>query len=124
MRYNMDNKTTQNRMNSQLKSLYGSASNIRAGFELRFDHFRVRGGYGYYGSPFKSKDYTSSRNDISFGLGYRFEKSYIDFGIINSAYTTKEQPYVLDGSMGYTQPPMATIKNNLTSGVVTIGWKF
>lgn len=124
MRFHMDNKTTQNSYNASIKNLYASASNIRAGVELRFDQFRVRGGVGYYGSPYKSTDYQTSRTDLSFGIGYRFEDTYVDFGLVNSAYTTKEQPYVLDGSMGYTQPTMATTKNSLTSGVLTVGWKF
>ncbi|MDI9318935.1 MAG: hypothetical protein QM530_00535 [Phycisphaerales bacterium] len=124
MRYNMDNKTTQNSYNASIKNIYGSASNIRGGVELRFDQFRVRGGMGYYGSPYKSGDYQTNRTDISFGFGYRFEDAYVDFGIVNSAYTTQEQPYVLDGSMGYSQPTIATTKNSLTSGVLTVGWKF
>lgn len=123
MRYNMDDKQTQNRLNDLLKNTYTAASNIRAGLELRFDQFRIRGGYGFYGSPYKNEMYQSTRNDISFGLGYRFGPTFVDFGVISSRYTTKEQPYVLDGSMGYTQPPMASIKNNLTTGVLTLGWK-
>lgn len=123
MRYSMDDKTVQNRLNKLMKNTYGTASNIRAGLELRFDQLMIRGGYGFYGSPYKSETYQGTRNDISFGVGYRFGQTFVDLGVINSAYTTKEQPYVLDGSMGYAQPSVASIKNNLTTGVVTIGWK-
>jgi hypothetical protein len=123
MRFNMDDKVTQNRLNGILKNTYGNASNIRAGLELRFDGFMVRGGYGFYGSPYKSETYQGTRNDYSFGLGYRFGQTFVDLGIINSRYTSKEQPYVLDGSLGYSQPAFASIKNSLTTGVLTVGWK-
>lgn len=126
MRYtlNANDKAYENTINARIRNLYGSASNLRIGTEVRIDDFRIRAGYGFYGSPYKNADYQSTRNDISFGIGYRFENSFIDLGIIRSHYTTQEQPYVLDGSMGYTQPTAATITNNLTSGVFTIGWKF
>lgn len=123
MRYNMDEKDVQDALNRLVKNTYQSASNIRAGIELRFDALLLRGGYGFYGSPYKNKTYQSDRNDISFGVGYRFKHTFVDFGVINSSFTTNEQPYVLDGSLGYTQPSMASIKNSYTTGVLTIGWK-
>lgn len=116
-------KALQNSYNKDVKALFGSASNIRAGIELKFEQFFVRGGYGYYGSPYKNKAYQSSRDDFSFGLGYRFGKTFVDFALMNSYYKFTEKPYVLEGGMGYTQAPDAIIKNNLTSGVLTIGWK-
>lgn len=126
MRYtlNANDKVYENSLNARIRNLYGSASNIRIGTEIRLDAFRIRAGYGFYGSPFKNADYQATRTDISFGIGYRFENTFIDLGIISSHYATQEQPYVLDGSMGYTQPTLATTSNNLTSGVFTIGWKF
>jgi hypothetical protein len=126
MRYtlNANDKSYENTLNANIRNLYGSASNLRIGTEIRSDAFRFRAGYGFYGSPFKNADYQSTRTDISVGIGYRFENSFIDLGIIRSHYTTLEQPYVLDGSKGYTQPSQATTINNLTSGVFTVGWKF
>lgn len=123
IRYSLDDAIVQDNLNKRLKNLYQSNSNIRVGTELRFDQLRVRGGYGFYGSPYKNKLYQGDRNDISFGLGYRFGQTFVDFAVINSAFNTTEQPYVLDGSLGYNQPNTATVKNNFTTGVVTIGWK-
>ncbi|GAA4455709.1 hypothetical protein [Rurimicrobium arvi] len=122
MRYHFENfPTEQQQYNSYIKSLYTGASNLRAGLELRFDQFMVRGGYGFYGSPFKQKLYMSDRNDFSFGIGYRFEQSFIDFAITKSYYKTYEQPYVL--ANGYNQPQVAEIRNSPTYGVITVGWK-
>lgn len=111
-------------INADVKALYQNASNIRAGLELKFDQLLLRAGYGYYGSPYKNKLYQSDRNNISFGVGYRFGKTFVDIGIINSAYTTYEKPYEIQNWPGYTAAPTATIKNNLTTGVFTVGWKF
>lgn len=123
MRFSMEDEGLQNSLNQRMRNLYASNSNIRIGTEIRLDDFRLRAGYGFYGSPFQNKLYQSDRNNISFGFGYRFGKTFIDFAVINSSFKTYEQPYVLDGSMGYTQPPVATIQNNLTTGMVTLGWK-
>ncbi len=111
-------------INADVKALYQNASNIRAGLELKFDQLLLRAGYGYYGSPYKNKLYQSDRNNISFGVGYRFGKTFVDIGVINSAYTTLEKPYEIQNWPGYTAAPTATIKNNLTTGVFTVGWKF
>lgn len=122
MRYQFeDYPETQRLYNSQIKSTYKAASNFRAGLELRFEQFMVRGGYGFYGSPFKNKAYMSNRNDFSVGIGYRFAQSFIDFAVTKSYYTTNEQPYVLP--QGYTEAPIANIKNAPTFGVITVGWK-
>jgi hypothetical protein len=122
MRYYMDDKDLQRSYNNNIKNLFGSASNLRAGLELRFENFMVRGGFGYYGSPYKDVEYQSSRTDVSAGIGYRFEGFFVDLAVINSHYSTKEQPYVLP--QGYSQPGFASISNNLTTGVFTIGAKF
>lgn len=123
MRYRMSDLAVQNKMNSMVQNLYQPTSNFRLGTEIRLKAFRIRGGYGFYGSPFKNASYQSSRNDISFGLGLRMAHTFIDLGIINTSFTSNEQPYVLDGSVGYVQPPNANIKNNLTTAVLTFGWK-
>lgn len=123
MRFRSDDKFFQNQQNQQIKNIYQSASNVRLGLELRFDKLFVRGGYGFYGSPYQAEKYQSNRSNISAGLGYRFDNMFLDFGLVNSNFTTSAQPYVLDGSLGFVQPAIATTKNNLTSGVVTIGWK-
>lgn len=122
MRYYMDDKDVQRIYNTNIKNLFGSASNLRAGLELRFERFMVRGGFGYFGSPYKNVEYQSSRTDVSGGLGYRFDNFFLDIAVINSNYTTREQPYVLPA--GYNQAPFASIRNNLTTGVITIGTKF
>lgn len=122
MRYQFENyPATQRDYNNMVKSLYRAASNFRAGIELRFDRLMLRGGYGFYGTPFRNQLYMSNRNDVSFGIGYRFAQSFIDFALTKSYYTTNEQPYVLP--QGYTEAPIARIKNAPTFGVLTVGWK-
>lgn len=125
MRFRLEDvdRQLQNRLNNMVKTMYRNASNIRAGIELRFDKTFVRGGVGFCGSPYKDSYYQTARTDISLGFGMRFDNMFLDLGIINSAYKGQEQPYVLDGSMGYIQPNSASIKSNYTNAVVTLGWK-
>lgn len=123
MRFQFENyPAAQREANNAIKGMYKAASNFRAGIELRYEQLMIRGGYGFYGSPFKSKLYGGDRNDFSVGLGYRFAQSFIDFAVTKSYYTNSEQPYEL--AYGYTQPPTATLKNAPTFGVITVGWKF
>jgi long-subunit fatty acid transport protein len=122
MRYYMDDKNQQNDVNSSIKMLYKSASNIRAGLELRFDQLMVRGGVGFHGTPFKDDYYQSNRTDISGGLGYRFDNVFVDFAIIHSAYSFHEQPYDLPVKY-YTQPSSAAIDTRQTTAVLTFGVK-
>lgn len=118
-----DAPALQKQFNNDIKSLFTSASNIRAGVELKFDDLLLRGGFGFFGSPYKDKLYQGDRTNISAGVGYRFGQTFVDFAVVNSSYTSTEKPYNIEAWPGYTAAPTATIKNNFTTGVLTIGWK-
>jgi hypothetical protein len=118
-----DDLVFQNEMNTNIKNMFTSASNIRAGIELKFDQFMVRGGFGYFGSPYKNKSLQGDRTNISAGIGYRFGSTFFDFAVVNSSFNSFEKPYNIENWTGYTPASTATIKNNFTTGVFTIGWK-
>lgn len=125
MRYHMnDFRDYEQQINDIIKNTYQGAFNFRAGCEFRFDMMMFRGGFGYYGSPYKSTfDYSgSTRYDFSAGLGFRFPHTFIDIGYIHSMYSNQEQPYTLPYA-GVTVPT-ATIKNNNNNVAVTLGFKF
>ena len=67
-------------VNSEIKSSYTSPVNVRFGTEWRIDHFRVRGGFGYYGTPYKSGSSTGEQFVISGGIGYRAKYWFFDAG--------------------------------------------
>lgn len=115
-------------INGQIRNLYQGASNVRAGLELRFDPIMLRGGVGYYGSPYK---YNSGYNrmDYSLGLGWRVDRIFLDFAYLHRVYKNDEQPYVLpdtdkQGSLYYGMVvPTATITNYANMLVLTFGVK-
>lgn len=128
MRFNFSDETVeevalQKDYNLQIRNLFTAASNIRAGIELKFDQFMVRGGFGYFGSPYKNKLYQGDRTNISAGIGYRFGQTFVDFAVVNSSFKSFEQPYNLKDWPGYTAAPTAATKNSYTTGILTIGWK-
>lgn len=125
--YSSNSNDYESYINGQIRNLYKSASNVRAGLELRFDPILLRGGFGFNGSPYKAMDY--SRMDYSVGLGWRVDRIFLDFAYVYRAYKNDEQPYVLPdtdqpGSLYYGMVvPTATIKTNANMVMLTFGVK-
>lgn len=119
-----EDKFAGNEVNQTILNKYGPASNIRIGGEVSYEKFRFRGGYGLYGTPFKSGIATgsadNSRHSISFGLGLREDDYYIDFGFVRT--TTKEfyLPYSLSSEA--TEGVQKSISQN--NFLMTFGLKF
>lgn len=112
----------ENFVNNQIKDTYRGASNFRAGLEIRLDMISLRGGFGYYGNPYKESVYKDGqRYDYSAGIGFRTGNTFIDFGFIHRQYKNEEQPYVV----GYSNivSPVARLTNNQNNAVLTLGFK-
>lgn len=113
-------------VNDVIKHNFQSASNIRTGLEIRLDNFQIRGGFGYYGNPYKNttNDASGERLDFSAGLGFRFSNAFIDLGFVHHDYKSSEQPYYLSGA-AYSSLiiPTANITTNTNNAVVTFGFK-
>lgn len=122
-RFDKDSRAYENTVNNEIDSVYRGASNIRIGVEFKLDMISLRGGFGYYGNPYKSSVYKDGeRYDFSAGLGFRMKSSFIDIGVIHHQYKNLEQPYVAY-SDSYINP-VARLKSNQTNAVLTFGWKF
>ncbi len=127
-------KEQQQSVNDLIKSSYREASNLRAGLELRFDNVSLRGGFGYYGNPYKSasvlrnNDYPDgTRLAFSGGIGFRFENVFLDFGFVHSQYKTSEQPYQLPTDEPIYKMiivPTAQQNTGTNTAVATLGIKF
>lgn len=101
--------------NQDINNLYGQTINYSVGGELRFDKFRVRAGYAYYGDPLANPGNTDrSTNQISGGLGVKLSGFSIDLGVVNSRFNSYYNSY----------PDMAIIDNNRTTGMLTLGFSF
>lgn len=110
--------------NQEIRALYGQTFNYRVGGEFRLDIFRLRAGYAYYGDPFSgSPNFDRSTQQISGGLGVRLEKFYVDFALTGMAFDQLYSSYnYLEN--GVNIGPVTEIRNNITSGMLTLGFNF
>lgn len=106
--------------NDAIKSTYQAANNYRLGIEILAAPFSFRGGYAYYGSPFKSGINDGSESFITGGLGIRDRDYFFDLAY---NYSLKKEDYYL-----YTLPTiedlpvkMQTIRHQI---VATLGLRF
>lgn len=102
--------------NSTIRSDYTSANNFRLGAEFKAGIAAVRGGYNFYGSPYKDAGTVGSRNGFSAGLGLRNKVYFLDFAY---NHTNSSVYYYLYGGSPSSDNQ---IKNN--SYNLTLGFKF
>ena len=60
---------------------------INIGSEWRFNAFSLRGGYHYEQSPDKNAIESDNNKGYSFGVGYKFGNTKLDFSYQNSSRT-------------------------------------
>ena len=92
---NMDgaNWAFEQELNDQIRDYYKATNNFRIGLELTpVKNFYVRGGYAYYADCMKNdigfinQSSIKSYDNISVGLGFRFDTFYIDAAYIHTSY--------------------------------------
>jgi hypothetical protein len=123
VRYRFSNefKEEQNLRNDILKSMFQAASNFRIGIEGRMQNLFVRGGFGYYGNPYKDSNNDMKQMTGSLGIGFRTERFFTDLAYVHAWYDNNETPYTLPYSNVVT--PTAQLENKLNTIALTIGWK-
>lgn len=105
--------------NQTIRNLYNSAINIKLGGEYRYEVFRFRAGGGYYSDPFAvTNGISRARLNFSVGVGLRLPTFYVDLAVLNNRFNTTYLPYD-DPQVG-----LAEIRNNLTNGILTLGFNF
>lgn len=102
--------------NDAIRSDFTSADNLRVGAEIKAGIVALRGGYNFYGSPYKDAGSIGSRHGYSMGLGFRSKGYFMDFAYNHSK---SEAYYYL-----YDISPSAdnTLKTNSYS--LTLGFRF
>jgi len=106
--------------NQAITNNYTSASNIRIGTEWRIGQMNLRGGYAYYGSPYKKGINDAQKNIIAVGLGYRNQHFSLDFGY---NYTFYSEDYYMYQSE-HVIAPSAAIDTKNNNFLVTVGFKY
>lgn len=118
------NKALETQMNQNIKNTYQGALNARIGGEVLFDNvFSGRAGFNYSGNPYKNADYTDYTGSL--GVGAKLGRGlYVDLTGAYNAINYTERPYTIDEAYWKTASPTASIKNQRTSVVLTVGSKF
>lgn len=67
--------------NDDIRRIYKDNFNLKTGLEIRAGMVYLRGGFGYYGSPFKDSEANANAYKLSYngGIGLRSEKFFINF---------------------------------------------
>lgn len=111
--------------NDAVRLKYTEGHNIKVGTELRFGHFALRGGFGYYGSPFGTDENGESINDgeklyYSGGFGFRDKNFFVDLAYVRSETNLD---YYLYGTENITVNP---VKNELFTNnvLLTLGFRY
>ncbi|HBX85167.1 MAG: hypothetical protein A2W97_19440 [Bacteroidetes bacterium GWE2_40_63] len=89
-----------NSENNMIDSLYQGTHNVRLGGELRFGILSVRGGFQYYGSPFKpfASNHDAYKMIYSGGIGLTGENLYVDLAYQYTAQNERYFMYNWEGS--------------------------
>ncbi len=122
MTFSSVNSGTDNTMNDDIRNTFTSTVNFRIGGEYRIaPDLLVRAGYGHAGSPYR--DFESTTQTVSAGLGYRVNNVYVDLAYQNFAQKYSFNPYVLDDANGHFSP-VVDVTNTRNSVFLTLGLKF
>jgi hypothetical protein len=111
--------------NETINTIYKQSSfNFRAGGEWRYGPFSIRGGFGFYGSPFEAQfvDSKTDQTTLSYsgGVGYRGKKYYFDLGYVNMERGEAFRAY----NMSSESTPFSTIQRTDNRVLTTFGWRF
>ncbi len=109
--------------NTAIPESYAAANNIRAGLEYRLGNVSLRGGYAYYGSPYKSTDdiEPATRQSISGGFGVANQNFYLDLAYVYNIYSHTHLFYDVYQN---EQLAGANINTNYNQILATFGIRF
>lgn len=113
--------------NDDIKRLQGSAVNLRVGGEARFDVFRARLGYAYYGDPYQDSPIDQSRQYVTAGLGVRQNNFFVDVAGVHGRGRSLYTPYTIygaDNRPSGTDTPVVEVTNKQTTITATVGFLF
>jgi hypothetical protein len=108
--------------NKIIERAYTSVGNIRTGMEFRLSSIFLRGGFGYYPSPYKKglANDKSHRMSYSFGVGIKGDNTYLDIGFV---YVDQKEKYFLYDPALVPNTP-ADIRYNNFGVYTTLGFRF
>jgi hypothetical protein len=104
--------------NQTIKENFTNTFNLKAGGELWIGSLAIRGGYAYYGSPFKSGlELTSTHTNVfSGGFGVKIDNLYLDWAYQRVEFSDKYAPYLI--------APVVDRSVAQNRFMLTLGYKF
>lgn len=129
-RYNMSDGDIEyfEAINQEIKDNYGIEHQLRIGAEFRpFSSLAVRAGYNLLTSALKADP--TSRQNISFGLGYSSKKSFFAdlacrYSFARSEYYMPYDDYQYNGDEIVNYSPEILIRTSDWKLLLTLGWRF
>lgn len=107
--------------NNDIRTRYRNTVNLRFGAEGRFDVFRVRLGYAYYGDPYKADtNRERAQHYYTAGAGLRQGNFFLDAAAVYTTFDQLYTPYSLDNNL----QPVIRVNNNRYTTSVTAGLTF
>jgi hypothetical protein len=106
--------------NDIIRTNMAPAHNVRLGAEWNYQMISLRGGFGYYGSPYVSGLNTNdgSKKTISCGIGIHEQGYFVDLAYVHSWMS--DDYYLYDASL----VPAATTTVNKNCFAVTLGFRY
>jgi hypothetical protein len=109
-------------INNEIKATYGLNHTVRAGLEAAIKIVRLRAGYTFSTSPYKSGQevtpgYNDVRNAFTLGAGIRLTHFYVDLAYV---YAWSKDASIQLNNDNY---PINSLYNSSTV-LLTVGWKF
>ncbi|MBN2485530.1 MAG: outer membrane protein transport protein [Bacteroidales bacterium] len=113
-------------VNSDIREVYRDNINIKLGGEFRLGALYLRGGAGYYGSPYAKEqvNYNANKYSLSAGIGVREKSYFFDMAL---QHTFSEETTFMYGAYdgdGIWRDNSANIGLKTTRAVATIGFRF
>ncbi len=111
--------------NENIAVIYKDALNIKSGTELRLGKTYLRGGIGFYGSPYAETEENWDAYRISYtgGLGIRDEVFFFDIAYQYTNYDEREILYQVNLD-GVDYAPSANLDMKAHRIMATMGWRF
>jgi len=102
--------------NNAIHTQYTSSNNLRLGAEIKAGIVAFRGGYSFYGTPFRDSGNIGDRNGYSFGIGVREKAYFVDFAYNHSS---TEANYYL-----YSAAPASKNQIRTNAYSLSMGFRF
>jgi hypothetical protein len=108
--------------NQGVEAIYRSTINLKTGAELRINKLYLRGGFGYYGSPYKASEinFDAHQYNYSAGIGFRDKNVLVGFAWSYKIYDERYILYQMDGRRPYT----SNLDSKVSRFLLTMGYRF